>query len=224
MLVRSLLNVGVHDFVVVLMRIRVAGVLGLAIIFSNIGRPAFGQPPSKSATDLPANFDGSVKKVVEEERARSGAPAMSVAVFANGRTPVVYASGMADAEAHIPATPETLFQAASVTKLLTAALVMHEVERDELSLDAPVNDLLPAQRQVRDSTGTPVPVTLRQLLSHSSGLGVSGGIQRDANGGPISLDATPVARTDHRGARWQEIDLLGRWICLGWMACWPSRG
>jgi CubicO group peptidase (beta-lactamase class C family) len=131
-----------------------------------------------------------VRAIVEEERALAGTPAMSVAVMAEGRTAVLVASGMADLEAAVPATTETLFQAASVTKTLTAALVMREVERGRLSLDAPVNEHLPRERQVRDASGKPVGVTLRQLLSHSSGLPVSwSGIQRDPDEEPRTLDS-----------------------------------
>jgi CubicO group peptidase (beta-lactamase class C family) len=138
---------------------------------------------------VPADLESAARAIVEEERAAAGTPAMSVAVFADGRVVASFAVGLADVEANLPATTETLFPAASVTKILTAALVMREVERGRLSLDAPVNESLPAERQVRDASGAPVPVTLRQLLSHSSGIPPSwAGIQDDPNAAPRALD------------------------------------
>jgi CubicO group peptidase (beta-lactamase class C family) len=56
---------------------------------------------------------------------------------------------------------------------------MHEVEQGRLSLDSPVNVLLSTERQVRDLNGSPVPVTLRQLLSHSSGIPFRSAMQMD---------------------------------------------
>ena len=138
---------------------------------------------------VPPDLESRARAIVEEERALAGTPAISVAIFADGRVVASFAVGLADVESRTPATTETLFPAASVTKLLTAALVMREVERGRLSLDAPVDDSLPPERQVRDASGAPVPVTLRQLLSHSSGLPVSwAGIQNDPNEPPRSLD------------------------------------
>jgi CubicO group peptidase (beta-lactamase class C family) len=151
----------------------------------------FGRIAPLMAADLPDGFEAKVKAIVDEERVRAEVPAMSVAVVANGKVVTLYASGMADVEAKIPATTETLFPAASVSKLLTAVMVMREVEKDRLSLDTKVNDLLPPERQVRDSTGTPVVVTVRHLLSHSSGLegGRGGkGYQMDPAERPILLD------------------------------------
>ncbi len=149
-----------------------------------------GTAAAPARAEPPPDLEARVRVIVEEERTLAGTPAMSVAVMADGETVVLFATGLADVEAGGPATTETLFPAASVTKTLTAALVMHEVELGRLSLDAPVNERLPTERQVRDASGAPVPVTLRQLLSHSSGLPVSwGGIQSDPNAPPRSLDA-----------------------------------
>jgi len=85
------------------------------------------------------------------------------------------ASGLADVEAGREATLDTPFPAASVSKLLTAVLVMRQVERGALDLDAPANAYLEPRQWIRDAAGEPVPATLRQLLSHHAGLPVSWG-------------------------------------------------
>jgi CubicO group peptidase (beta-lactamase class C family) len=151
----------------------------------------FGHITPLLAADLPEAFEAKVKAIVDEERARAGVPAMSIAVVAKGKIVTLYASGMADVEASIPATTDTLFPAASVSKLLTAVMVMGQVEKGRLSLDTNVNDLQPPERQVRDEDGKPIVVTLRQLLTHSSGLdGGRGGpsYQPDPSARPILLD------------------------------------
>lgn len=114
-----------------------------------------------------------IRRIVEEERARGGTPAMSVVVLRDGQTLVELASGLADQEAGRAATLDTQYPAASVSKILTAALVMRQVEEGMLNLDEPVNTYLKPALRVRNSAGEPVPATLRQLLSHNSGLPVA---------------------------------------------------
>lgn len=73
--------------------------------------------------------------------------------------------GYANFEWKVPNTPQTRFRVASVTKTFTAALVMQEVERGHIDLDAPITKYVP---EFRADTGA--RVTIRQMLSHSSGL------------------------------------------------------
>ena len=78
-------------------------------------------------------------------------------------------------------TSDTVFWIASFTKAVTTAAVLQLVQQDRLSLDAPVADHLPALAAPKvltgfDAAGAPVlaaaraPVTVRQLLTHTSGL------------------------------------------------------
>jgi CubicO group peptidase (beta-lactamase class C family) len=102
---------------------------------------------------------------------------------------VELASGLADREAGTTATTDTVFPAASVSKLLTAALVMQQVEKGRLELDAPANQYLDPALRIRDEEGREVPATLRQLLSHTSGLPVAwGGIRFDPDDPPRSME------------------------------------
>ena len=81
-----------------------------------------------------------------------------------------------------PMPADGLFQIASMTKAVTSVAAMQLVEQGRLSLDAPIGDILPdlADAQVLTGfadDGTPqlrpaaTPVTLRHLLTHTSGLG-----------------------------------------------------
>ncbi|MDY0918664.1 serine hydrolase domain-containing protein [Pseudomonas viridiflava] len=82
----------------------------------------------------------------------------------------VSARGWADRERRVSVTRDTRFRLASLTKLLTSVAVLQLCEQGIFSLDAPVTDWLPAFRPRLGDGREPV-ITLRHLLSHSSGLG-----------------------------------------------------
>ena len=65
----------------------------------------------------------------------------------------------------VPMRTDTVFDIASLTKLFTAVLVLREVERDRVALDAPVARYLPEFAAAGKAT-----VTVRQLLTHTGGL------------------------------------------------------
>jgi CubicO group peptidase (beta-lactamase class C family) len=137
---------------------------------------------------LPDDFETRVAGLVEAAREQAGIPAVAVAVVANDQIVAELALGLADREAGVPATTATVFPAASVSKLLTAVLVMQQVERGRLDLDAPVNASLEPALRVRDTHDAEVPATLRQMLSHTSGLPVAwSGILFDPEARPVSM-------------------------------------
>ena len=79
-------------------------------------------------------------------------------------------------------TPDTVFQLASMTKAIVSVAAMQLVEAGKLDLDAPVGGLLPGLAAPRVITGfgddgavltrpAARPITLRHLLTHTSGLG-----------------------------------------------------
>ena len=69
----------------------------------------------------------------------------------------------------LPATAGTVHRVGSVSKLFTDIAVMQLVERGELDLDAPVSRYLPDFAPTGERGG-PARITLRQLMSHRSGL------------------------------------------------------
>jgi CubicO group peptidase (beta-lactamase class C family) len=81
----------------------------------------------------------------------------------------VVAAGTANRNTGVEVTPDTLFQIGSITKVWTATLVMMLVDEGVLDLDAPVVTYLP-EFKVADADVT-AKVTLRDLLSHRSGIG-----------------------------------------------------
>jgi len=124
--------------------------------------------PAVHSADHPAN------PTLAERMAELHIPAVSIAVFENGRISWARAYGVAKAGEARPVTPETLFQAASMSKAIAAAAALRLVEQGRLDLDRDVNTELKGWK-VPDSPFTATQkVTLRRLLSHTAGLTVSG--------------------------------------------------
>jgi CubicO group peptidase (beta-lactamase class C family) len=92
------------------------------------------------------------------------APAISVAIARGGRIVYANAVGWRNLEDSVRADTATLFRIASVTKPLTATVIMRLVEAGRLNLDAPITDYCRAYPE------KPWPVTSRQLLSHIAGV------------------------------------------------------
>ena len=76
--------------------------------------------------------------------------------------------GLADPDRKIPATEKTVYRVGSVSKLFTDIGVMQMVERGRIDLDAPIQKYLPGFHV--NNPFDAVPMTLRQLMSHRSGL------------------------------------------------------
>lgn len=81
------------------------------------------------------------------------------------------ATGQADIAADRPMRPDSIFWIASMSKPITATAVLMMRDEGKLSIDDPVEKFLPEFKELRDADGEPVRVTIRHLLTHTSGLG-----------------------------------------------------
>ncbi|BBQ10075.1 serine hydrolase domain-containing protein [Stenotrophomonas maltophilia] len=111
------------------------------------------------------------------------------------------ATGLADRETATPMQRDQLFRLASVSKPLLTTVILRLVAEGVLDLDMPVQRWLPDFRPALADGSTP-PISLRQLLSHSSGLGYRF-LEADADG-PYAragvsdgLDANPLSLADN---------------------------
>jgi len=134
-----------------------------------------------------------------------------------------------------PMTLDSVFRVASMTKAITGAAAMQLVEKGRIGLEQPVGDILPVVRDVKvlegfDGDGTPrlrdpkAPITLRHLLTHTSGYGYdifNPDLARylEIAGLPSILsrknDALRVPLLFDPGAGWEYgigIDLVGKLI------------
>ncbi len=95
-------------------------------------------------------------------------PGASLAVINDGRVVFYRTFGLADATSKTPVTPNTLFEAASISKPLFAFLVLGFVEEKVLNLDTPLANYLPFDEL--DSDPRARRMTARMVLTHTSGL------------------------------------------------------
>jgi len=102
------------------------------------------------------------------------------------------ASGMADREKSIAMTEDHLFWIASMTKSISVTAIMTLVDEGKLSLDEPASKWLPELGEVKmkDGTAPSRPITLRDLMSHTSGLAFP---PRKADDGAQSLKGYTLA-------------------------------
>jgi len=117
-------------------------------------------------------------------------PGAVAGVWVNGEQRVAVCMGSRDPEKHLDMTPDTLFRLASMTKPVTGAAIMLQVERGKLQLDTPICKWMPAYEKMEVAITTPdgqllatrpaaKQLTVRMLLSHTTGIGsgVSGQLQ-----------------------------------------------
>jgi CubicO group peptidase (beta-lactamase class C family) len=100
-------------------------------------------------------------------------PGMSIAVIHEGK--IEWARGFGvRSTGGAPVTPETLFQAASISKPVFALGVLRLAEQRKLDLDKDVNEYLKSWQLPQNEFTRTTRVTLRGILSHSAGLTVHG--------------------------------------------------
>jgi CubicO group peptidase (beta-lactamase class C family) len=97
-------------------------------------------------------------------RWNSETPGCAVGVSQGGKSVLQKSYGMADLEHDVPNTPETIFEAGSVSKQFTAAAVLLLAQEGKLSLDDP------ARKYIPELPDYGAPLTVRHMLHHTSGL------------------------------------------------------
>lgn len=164
----------------------------------------------------PVIIEGVRGKSLEQRMRELGVPAVSYAVVEDGKIVLASAVGLADIASQREATTATMFQAASISKPVSAIGVMDLVERGKLSLDAPVNSILRTWQLPENELTTKTPVSIRFLLSHTAGTTVHGfpGYASDeprpslvqvlngaapANTAPIVVDLAPNTKWRYSG-------------------------
>lgn len=80
------------------------------------------------------------------------------------------AVGRADVAGNVPMQPDTLFWIASMTKPITGTAIMMLAEEGKLSVDDPVSKYIPELAHLKTADGVEHVVTLKHLLTHSSGM------------------------------------------------------
>lgn len=124
---------------------------------------------------------------------------VSIAVINNYKIDWAKAYGWADESEHKQVDIHTLFQAASISKTINSMGLLKLVQMGKVDLDTDVNQYLKTWKVPYDSMGAGTVITLRNLLSHSGGMSVSGfsGYERGASIPRIDqiLDGIPPANS-----------------------------
>jgi CubicO group peptidase (beta-lactamase class C family) len=116
---------------------------------------AFGQ-------QLPAEVRTKIDDVAKDVLNKTGVPSASVAIVKDGQIAYLQAYGSARLDPLTPARPGMRYSIGSISKQFTAAAILLLQEQHKLSLDDKVSKYLPELTRAND-------VTIRQLLSHTSG-------------------------------------------------------
>ena len=165
------------------------------------------------------------KKTLVDRMEHYKVPGVSIAVINDDEIEWAKGYGILEVGSNKSVTPDTLFQAASIGKSLTAAATMHFIETGKLNLDENVNDKLSSWKVPENTFTKQEKVTLRRLLSHSAGMTVSGfrGYAKGekiptllqildgkppANNKPIRVDNTPGKEFRYSGGGFQFVQQL----------------
>ncbi len=124
------------------------------VVFGFCVAPVFAQ--------LPAATQTAIDETAAQILAQTGVPSASIAVVRDGKIAYVRAYGDARLDPKVPARPEMRYKIASNSKQIAATAILLLAEQNKISLDDPVARFLPQLTRARE-------VTIRQLLSHTSG-------------------------------------------------------
>ena len=116
---------------------------------------------------LPMRTISAIERPIKDALAARQMPGATVAVaFDDGRLFSKH-YGSATLKAEAPVTSVTLFRTGSISKLVTALVIMRLAEEGRLTLDAPIASIFPSHETL---SRLPPAVTVRRLLNHTSGL------------------------------------------------------
>ena len=132
--------------------------IGLVAAACSRSRDAPAPPPAPDPKDIAANID----RIATQVLADTGVPSAVVAAVVDAKIVYAHAYGNARLEPRTPATTKMRYSIGSISKQLTATAVLLLAEDGKLTLDDPVGKYVPNLTRGDD-------VTIRQLLSHTSG-------------------------------------------------------
>jgi CubicO group peptidase (beta-lactamase class C family) len=125
-----------------------------------------GRPSQEVDPHLASRVDAVLEQAIAERRIVGAV----VLVLRDGRLIYHRAAGLADRETSRPMSEDTIFRYASMSKPIVSAAALALIDRGRIGLDDPVTRWLPEFRP-RTAAGEAPPITVRELLTHTSGLG-----------------------------------------------------
>jgi CubicO group peptidase (beta-lactamase class C family) len=122
--------------------------------------PASADRPGAHRHNLSSEVDSAVRQQMQQQRI----PGVGVAVVLNGKIIKAKGYGLANVELGTPVSPETIFEAGSITKQFVAAAIMKLAEEGKISLDDSIAKYFP------EAPAALQAITIRHLLTHTSGI------------------------------------------------------
>ena len=110
-------------------------------------------------------LDSIIRNNLEQQRI----PGAAVAVVHDGRIIFSQCYGYADTQKKVPITEDTYFMVGSLTKSFTALAVQKLIQQGKVDLNADIRKYIP-DFSIRNLDGGETPITVNQLLAHTSGL------------------------------------------------------
>jgi len=105
-----------------------------------------------------------IQKILSDWRARTGIPGATLSIYMPGNDyPVTFNSGRTMFGGGQEVSDDTLYQAGSITKSFTSAIILKLEAAGKLNIDDPITEYLPQYPQWKN-------ITIRQLLNHTSGI------------------------------------------------------
>ena len=137
--------------------------ISFVLLFVTTCAPVAGQNRRRGTDQqsVSARLDAYIKTQMRRQQI----PGVAFAALRNGKIVLLKSYGFSNLEHRVPVKPQTIFQSGSIGKQFTATAVMMLVEEGKLSLDDKIGKYL---QDLPDSWND---ITVRDLLSHTSGLG-----------------------------------------------------
>src|SRR3954451_84882 len=175
--------------------------------------PAADSPPS---TPADAGKFAAVSQRMREFVDKHEIAGAVTLVVSRDKVVDVQAVGEADVANHTPMTPDAVFWIASMTKPVTATAILMLRDEGKLSVDDPVAKYVPELGGLKTPGGKPANLTLRHLLTHTSGMAEASPEQ--ARAAKTLADLIPAYAAKpmqfEPGSKWQYcqsgINTLGR--------------
>jgi CubicO group peptidase (beta-lactamase class C family) len=124
--------------------------------------PILALAAAAALAQLPAPTQTAIDQAARKVLASTGSTSASIAVVKDGKIAYVQAYGDARLDPKVPARPDMRYKIGSNTKQFVATAMLMLAEKGKLSLDDPVSRFIPGLTRGSE-------VTIRQLLSHTSG-------------------------------------------------------
>lgn len=124
----------------------------------------------RSLPEIPLSDGPALRLSLDQWMRALGVPGVSLALIRDYRVVQAEGFGVRDTESGAAVTRDTVFQAASIAKPVTAMAALRLVEEGQLSLDDPIDSYLGDWRLTAADPVVAGPVTLRDLLAHCAGI------------------------------------------------------